>query len=83
MPVPMPSYLSLSLGKAGVRALVTMLAEHYAPQGIHVATVTVGGNVEPGTAFDPDVIAEDYWRLHQQPPGSWQTVHLFDGKDAK
>jgi NAD(P)-dependent dehydrogenase (short-subunit alcohol dehydrogenase family) len=82
MPVPNPSYLSLSLGKSGVRTLVAMLAEHYAPQGIHVATVTVGGEVERGTAFDPDAIAEDYWRLHVQPPGSWQTVHLFDGERA-
>jgi NAD(P)-dependent dehydrogenase (short-subunit alcohol dehydrogenase family) len=80
MPVPTPSYLSLSLGKSGVRTLVAMLAEHYAPQGIHVATVTVGGNVARGTAFDPDAIAEVYWQLHVQSRECWQTVHLFEGE---
>jgi hypothetical protein len=37
-----------------------------------VATVTVTGAVAPGTAFDPEDIAEDYWRLHTQPRESWQ-----------
>jgi NAD(P)-dependent dehydrogenase (short-subunit alcohol dehydrogenase family) len=80
MPVPTPAYLSLSLGKAGVRVLVALLAEHYAPQGIHIATVTVGGSVASGTPFDPDAIADVYWRLHAQPRESWETVHLFDGE---
>lgn len=64
MPEPDPKYVSLSLGKAGVRALVTLLGEQYGPSGVHVATVTVDGPVAPGTAFDPDDIAERYWRLH-------------------
>jgi NAD(P)-dependent dehydrogenase (short-subunit alcohol dehydrogenase family) len=79
MPVPVASYLSLSLGKASVRTLTTMLAEHYAPHGVHAATVTVAGAVAPGTAFDPDAIAEHYLRLHAQPPNQWQTELLFDG----
>src|SRR4051812_46141934 len=53
MPSPDPHYVSLSLGKAGVRALATMLAAAYGPAGLHVATVTVGGPVGPHTAFDP------------------------------
>jgi hypothetical protein len=28
--------------------------------------------VEPGTAYDPDDIAEHYWRLHTQPRGQWE-----------
>ena len=73
MPVPDPRYVSLSLGKAGVRALVSMLAEEYGPSGVHVATVTVAGPVAPGTDFDPDDIAEHYWRLHAQPRDAWET----------
>jgi hypothetical protein len=34
--------------------------------------VTVTGAVAPGTAFDPDDIAERYWRLHLQPPEAWE-----------
>src|SRR6266545_2269972 len=58
MPTPDPRYTSLSLGKAGVRALVTLLDAHYRPAGIHVATVTIAGPVAPGTPFDPTDIAE-------------------------
>jgi hypothetical protein len=39
---------------------------------VHFAVVTVAGTVEPGTVFDPDDIAEHYWRLHVQPRGQWQ-----------
>ena len=72
MPEPDPQYTSLSLGKAGVRALVSLLDKQYGPDGVHFAVVTVAGPVEPGTAFDPDAIAEHYWQLHRQPRGQWQ-----------
>jgi len=72
MPAPDPDYTSLSLGKAGVRALVSLLDLRYRPAGVHLATVTVAGAVAPGTAFDPDHIAEHYWHLHNQPPDHWQ-----------
>lgn len=72
MPEPKPQYVSLSLGKAGVRTLVTLLDQEYGPSGIHVASVTVDGPVAAGTAFDPDDIAEHYWRLHTQPRHQWQ-----------
>ena len=72
MPEPEPAYVSLSLGKAGVRALVTLLDKEYGASGVHVATVTIAGEVAPGTAFDPGDIAEHYWRLHTQPPEHWE-----------
>jgi NAD(P)-dependent dehydrogenase (short-subunit alcohol dehydrogenase family) len=79
MPEPLPETTSLSLGKAGVRALTELLARAYEPAGIHVATVTVGGGVAAGSAFDPDEIAETYWRLHAQPAGSWEREVLYSG----
>ncbi|MGW7276166.1 SDR family NAD(P)-dependent oxidoreductase [Streptomyces sp. NPDC054864] len=72
MPEMKPQYVSLSLGKAGVRALVELLDAEYGASGVHVATVTVGGVVAPGTAHDPDDIAELYWRLHTQPREQWE-----------
>jgi NAD(P)-dependent dehydrogenase (short-subunit alcohol dehydrogenase family) len=71
MPQPKPDYLSLSLGKAGVRSLVTMLDQQYGSAGIHAATVTVSGGVAPGSVWDPDDIADHYWRLHVQPRADW------------
>jgi NAD(P)-dependent dehydrogenase (short-subunit alcohol dehydrogenase family) len=79
MPEPVPEVTSLSLGKAGVRALAQLLARAYEPSGLHVATVTVGGAVAPGSAFDPDEIAEQYWRLHTQAPGDWEREVLYSG----
>ena len=72
MPEPVAAYTSLSLGKAGVRSLAALLAQHHGPSGIHVATVTVAGAIASGTAYDPDLIAEHYVRLHRQPPGQWE-----------
>jgi len=80
MPEPDPASTSLSLGKAGVRALTKLLAREYGPSGIHVATVTVGGTVTPGGRFDPDRIAGQYWRLHTQRPEAWEHEVLFTGE---
>ncbi|WP_240779593.1 SDR family NAD(P)-dependent oxidoreductase [Nonomuraea zeae] len=80
MPEPKAAYTSLSLGKAGVRTLVRLLDEEYGPGGVHVASVTVAGPVAPGTAFDPDDIAEHYWRLHTQPRDAWEQEILHSGE---
>ncbi|MEU7899104.1 SDR family NAD(P)-dependent oxidoreductase [Nonomuraea sp. NPDC049152] len=81
MPEPKREYVSLSLGKAGVRTLVTLLDQEYGESGVHVASVTVAGAVAPGTDFDPDDIAEHYWRLHTQPRDQWahEVVHAGRG----
>ncbi|AQZ65006.1 short-chain dehydrogenase/reductase SDR [[Actinomadura] parvosata subsp. kistnae] len=79
MPEPKPAYVSLSLGKAGVRTLVAMLDEEYGPSGVHAASVTVAGAVAPGTPFDPDAIAQHYWRLHTQPRDAWEREVLHTG----
>jgi len=67
----------LSIGKAGLRSLALCLAEELAPEGIHVATVTVAGFVQPGTPFSPDAIAEKFWELHREPREGWQREVLL------
>jgi NAD(P)-dependent dehydrogenase (short-subunit alcohol dehydrogenase family) len=79
MPEPVATYTSLSLGKAAVRALAAILHQQYAPQGVHVATVTVYGNIASGSNFDPDDIAERYWRVHTQPRDEWELDHPYTG----
>ncbi|MBE1592504.1 SDR family NAD(P)-dependent oxidoreductase [Nonomuraea angiospora] len=83
MPEPKAQYVSLSLGKAGVRTLAALLDQEYGPSGVHVASVTVAGPVAPGTAFDPDDIAEHYWRLHTQPRERWEREVLHDGTASR
>jgi hypothetical protein len=73
MPTPKPDYLTLSLGKSGVRVLVRMLEAEYAPQGLHVASVTISDVVAAGGPYDADTIAERYWALHRQSAGSWDS----------
>jgi len=67
-----PELVSLSIGKAGMRNLALCLAEECAPLGIRVSTVTVCGMVQPGTKYDPDIIAGEFWRLYQLPKARWE-----------
>jgi len=74
---PMPNLASLGIEKAGIRNLAFSLAKELAPEGIHVATITIGGVVKAGTPFDPDRIAEEYWKLHVQPSDAYQREIVF------
>ncbi len=60
---PVPSRASASISKAGLRNLSFTLADELASHGISVGTVTIGGAVQPGTFFDPDLIAASYWEI--------------------
>ena len=79
MPRADPEWTSLSLGKAGLRALTSLLAEEFGDRGVHVATVVVDGPVAQGTAFDPDLIAQEYLRLHRQQRTDWEHEVVFRG----
>lgn len=72
--------VSLTAGKAAMRAMVLALAPKLAELGIHAAMVTVAGTVAPDTQFDPDTIAATFMALHTQTRGEWQTEVIFDGK---
>lgn len=67
---PSPDFLSLSIGKAGIRALTQGIFEPLKTQGVHVASVTVAAQVKPGSAEATDV-AERFWQLHDQPRDAW------------
>jgi hypothetical protein len=47
--------------------------------GIHAATVTIAGAVQPGTDFDPANIAELFWTAHTDSKDAWQTEYRFTG----
>lgn len=74
---PAPALASLGVGKAALRNLAFSLHADLQPAGVHAATVTIAGPVQPGTAFDPDRIAEAYWALHQQPRGAFDRETIF------
>src|SRR5215470_1949565 len=67
---PSPDYLSISIGKAGLRALAHGLFEPFREKGIHVATVTVCTFVSPGSK-EASAVAEQFWHLYSQPKDAW------------
>lgn len=75
---PGPAWGTVSLGKAALRSAATMLGADLAGDGIRVASITIAGQIRPGTPFSPDQIAEKYWSVVQS-EGTWQSEFRFDG----
>jgi hypothetical protein len=76
---PVPALATLSIGKAALRSAQTLIAAGVAEDGIHAATITIVGAVEPGTDFDPGDIAELFWTAHTDPREAWKTEYRFTG----
>jgi hypothetical protein len=77
-PAPGPAWGTISLGKVALRSAATMLGAGLAGDGIRVASITIAGQIQPGTPFSPDQIAEKYWSVVQS-DGTWQSEFRFDG----
>jgi short-subunit dehydrogenase len=78
---PQPAYATVSLGKAGLRAATTLIHKELKDEGVHAASVTIAGAIEPGTPMDPDLIADTFWALHTQPATDWTAETVFDGSN--
>lgn len=74
---PRPDYLSLSIGKAGIRVLALGLFEEFRAGGVHVATVTVMGYVKAGSE-DTRRIAEAFWALSSQAQTHWTAETTYE-----
>ena len=72
---------SLAIGKAGIRSLALTLHAELAPSGIHAGTITItiAGQIQTGTAFDPARIAQAFWDLHADRPGSFRGELVYRG----
>ena len=74
---PMTSMAGLGVQKAAVRALAQVQAAALAPDGVHVATVTIRGLVGEGRRITPQRIADLYAELVAETSGpreNWRTV---------
>jgi NADP-dependent 3-hydroxy acid dehydrogenase YdfG len=74
---PVASMATLGVQKAALRALVEVQAQALAPEGIHVATVTVRGFVGEDRQIHPDRVAALYADLVAETAGprdTWRTV---------
>jgi NAD(P)-dependent dehydrogenase (short-subunit alcohol dehydrogenase family) len=68
---------ALTAVKSALRGFVHASSPAFAAQGLRLGTVTIAGQVAPGTAFDPDRIAEAFWALHSEETPKVEQV--FDG----
>ena len=85
-------FAAFSGAKHALRALAQSMARELGPQGIHVAHVVIDGAIDTAFVaenfpqryalkdvdgiLNPDAIAENYWRLHQQHRSAW--THELD-----
>lgn len=70
---------TLSLGKVTLRAAATMLARELREDGIHAGSLTILGQIAPGTPLDPDRIADVYWAISNEDRADWREEYRFDG----
>src|ERR1700722_7855224 len=68
---PLPPFATISMGKAALRVAATLVAAEVGGDGVHAASVTIVGQVAPGTAFDPNNIAELFCTAHSHGPDEW------------
>ncbi|MBD2105925.1 SDR family NAD(P)-dependent oxidoreductase [Nodosilinea sp. FACHB-13] len=73
---PDPNFVSLSLGKAGIRVLASTLHAALKDSPIKVGTVTICGTVNgDDPKYSSDLIAEEYWKLHIAENGEYETIY--------
>jgi NAD(P)-dependent dehydrogenase (short-subunit alcohol dehydrogenase family) len=75
---PNSEFISLSIGKAGIRAMVLGTFDSLKRKGIHIATVTVSAAVAPDSEA-AEGVAERFWQLHSQPFDKWTAEMTYPG----
>lgn len=64
---PSPERAVSAVVYAGLSAYIDLLARTLPEHGIHVARVTIGGPVGPGSTHEPEAIADHLWNQHSSP----------------
>ncbi len=70
---PMDDYLPLSIDKAALRALCIALHNKLKEENVYVGVLTVTGVIAPGEKCDPELLAEDFWKMYAE-RGACETV---------
>jgi len=68
---PSPDFVSVSIGKAGLRAMALALFEPLKARGVHLGIINVNAYVTPGS---PDAIgvADAFWAMHTADVADWR-----------
>lgn len=75
---PTPDFLSLSTGKAALRAAAVALFEPMKARGVHIAMVSVSTLVSPGSQH-AEAVARTFWDMHAQPRDAWTWETVYGG----
>jgi len=75
---PNPAFLSLSIGKAGVRALTQALFAPFRDRGVHIASVSVATMVAADSP-EAEGVANAFWGLHNSPREAWSAEVTYAG----
>ena len=76
---PVPALASLSMGKAALRSAQTLIAAGVREDGIHAATVTIVGAVEPGDGLRSGQHRGLLWTAHTDSKDAWRIEYPFTG----
>jgi short-subunit dehydrogenase len=73
---PLPDFISLSIGKAGIRVLANTLHVALKDSPIKVGTITICGTVNgDDPKYSSDRIAEEYWKLHIAENADYEVIY--------
>jgi short-subunit dehydrogenase len=67
---PSADYLSLSIGKAGIRAMAHALFAPFRDRNVHIGSVTVATLVA-AESKEAQGVADAFWNLHDALPENW------------
>lgn len=63
---PMAEYTPLSMDKAALRAMTSILHQQLEPRGIFVGTLLIKGAISIDLKYDPQILAEIYWKMYTE-----------------
>ncbi|MFQ3613233.1 MAG: SDR family NAD(P)-dependent oxidoreductase [Cyanobacteriota bacterium] len=73
---PLPDFVSLSIGKAGIRVLTNTLHIALKDSPIKVGTITICGTVNgEDPKYSSELIAEEYWKFHRSSDPDYEVVY--------
>lgn len=73
---PSPEYLSLGIGKAGIRNLSHALFDSFKNRGVNIALVTVATHVA-ANSVEAHGVADVFWDLYDASPDTWVAEVIY------
>ena len=63
---PMAEYTPLSMDKAALRTMTSILHQQLEPKGIFVGTLLIKGAISIDPKYNPQILAGIYWKMYTE-----------------